>query len=151
MTGVQTCALPICYMLRFSFLTTLYIYKDYFKDCLTWCKGCCTCCYMHIVTEDKLPQFIFLLKKLLRLYVVGFYDQRAFWSSSCRWTEEHCSQHLSLVGVLVTYWDSCIDWLVTYLEPCIEKRDCHYITNLIVYWGKGSTVGWYKVLGFIYL
>ena len=39
------------------------------------------------------------------------------------------------------YWDPCIDWLVTYLEPCIEMRDCYYITSPIMYWGKGSTVG----------
>ena len=52
---------------------------------------------------------------------------------------------------LVTYWDPCIDWLVTYLEPCIERGDCHYITSLIGYWGKGSIVGWYKILGFILL
>ena len=42
-------------------------------------------------------------------------------------------------------------WLVTYWELCIERRDCHYITSLIGYWGLGSTVGWYKVLGFFYL
>ena len=53
--------------------------------------------------------------------------------------------------MLVTYWDLCIDWLVAYLEPCIERRDCHYITSPIVYWSKGSTVGWYKVLRFILL
>ena len=40
------------------------------------------------------------------------------------------------------YLDPCIDWLVMYLEPCIERRDCHYITSIIVYWVKGSTVGW---------
>ena len=30
----------------------------------------------------------------------------------------------------------------------MKRRDCHYITSPIGYWGKGSTVGWYKVLGF---
>ena len=42
------------------------------------------------------------------------------------------------------------NWLVMYWEPCIERRDCHYCTSLIRYWGKGSTVCWYKVLGFLY-
>ena len=28
----------------------------------------------------------------------------------------------------------------------LKMRDCHYRTSPIVYWGKGSTVGWYKVL-----
>ena len=43
------------------------------------------------------------------------------------------------------------DWLVTYWEPCIKIRDCHYKTSLIGYWGKGSIVSWYKVLRFLYL
>ena len=30
-------------------------------------------------------------------------------------------------------------------------RDCHYRTSPIRYWSKGSTVGWYKVLRFLYL
>ena len=30
-------------------------------------------------------------------------------------------------------------------------RDYHYITSPIGYWGKGSTVGWYQVLGFLLL
>ena len=36
-------------------------------------------------------------------------------------------------------------------RPFIKRRNCHYKTNPIGYWGKGSTVGWYKVLGFLYL
>ena len=118
------------YLCRVSFLTTLDIYNDYFKGHLCWCKGCRTCCYMHIVTKDNLPYFIFLLKKLLRLYVIRFCIQWASWFSSCRWTEELCSQHPSQVSVLVTY-----------LEACIEMRDCHYITSPTMYSGKGSTVG----------
>ena len=45
--------------------------------------------------------------------------------------------------MLVMYWDPCIDWLVTYLESCIERRDCHYITSPIRYWShalKGEIV-----------
>ena len=40
-----------------------------------------------------------------------------------------------------------LNWLVTYWESCIKRRDCHYRTSSIGYWGKGSIVGWYKVLG----
>ena len=43
------------------------------------------------------------------------------------------------------------NWLITYWEPCIKKRDYHYRISPIKYWGKGSTVCWYKVLGFLYL
>ena len=42
------------------------------------------------------------------------------------------------------------NWLVMYWEPCIKRRDCHYRTSLIGYLSKGSTVSWYKVLGFLY-
>ena len=33
----------------------------------------------------------------------------------------------------------------------LKRRDCHYRTSPIGSWGKGSTVGWYKELGFLYL
>ena len=64
-----------------------------------------------------------------------------------RWDELKnfaANNFLELV-IEVTYWDPR-NWLVTYWEPCIERRNCHYRTSLIKYWGKGSTVGWYKVL-----
>ena len=72
-----------------------------------------------------------------------------------------------VVVELVTYLDSHVlgfvqrskprigicasDWLVTYWELCIKRIDCHYRIGPIGYWGKGSIVGWYKVLGFFYL
>ena len=125
------------YVFRFSFLTTLDIYKDYFKShhkvvalivtCILWPKTICpnlsfswrSCCVVH----------------------QGFCNQWVYWSSSCGWTDELCNEHISQIGVLVTYWNPCIDCLVTYLELCIEMRDCHYITSPIVYWDKCSTVG----------
>ena len=33
----------------------------------------------------------------------------------------------------------------------LKIRDCHYITSSIGYWSKSSTVGWCKVLEFLYL
>ena len=56
--------------------------------------------------------------------------------------EELCSQHLSQVGVLVTYWEPCINWLVMYWNLCIinqsctgfvQKKQCSYIEEF-----KGS-------------
>ena len=38
------------------------------------------------------------MKKLLCMWIVGFYDQASSWSSSLEWTEELCSQQPSLVG-----------------------------------------------------
>ena len=42
------------------------------------------------------------------------------------------TNNLPQVGVLVMYWDLCI-----------ERRDYRYNTSPIKYWYKGSTVGWY--------
>ena len=33
----------------------------------------------------------------------------------------------------------------------MKRRNCHYRISPIGYWGKGSTISWYKVLGFLYL
>ena len=38
-----------------------------------------------------------------------------------------------------------ISWLHTE-SRALKRRDCHYRTSPIGYWGKGSTVAWYKVL-----
>ena len=94
------------YVFRLSSFTTLNIYKNYFKGC-------------HNVVADVVESILwleiilssssFFLKKLLRLYVVVFYNQGVSRSSSCGWIEKLCSQHLFQVGVLVTYWYPCID------------------------------------------
>ena len=39
--------------------------------------------HKHIVNRRHVPQFIFLFKKLLCLYTVGFCNQGASWSLSC--------------------------------------------------------------------
>ena len=50
---------PICvYMFGFSFLTTLNIYKDYFKGHHSWCKWVqfdAKVFHKHIVGGDNLP------------------------------------------------------------------------------------------------
>ena len=60
------------------------------------------------------------------------------------------ANNLLYLVIEAAYWDPR-KWLVTYWEPCIEMRDCHYRTSPIGYWDKGSIVGWYKVLRFLYL
>ena len=57
----------LVYLYKVSFLTTLDIYKDYFKDR-------CIC--------RKWPNSLFSLKKLLRLCAIGFCNQGVSWSSS---------------------------------------------------------------------
>ena len=41
--------------------------------------------------------------------------------------------------------------LVMYWELCIEMRDCRYNRSPIGYQGKGSTVCWYQIRGFLLL
>ena len=84
-----------------------------------------------------------------------FVHRRVLWPSNFMifimwWTEELYSQHPSQIGDQGTYKDPR-NQLVPYWELCIEMRDCHYKTSPIGYSGKGSTVGWYKVLWFFYL
>ena len=69
-----------------------------------------------------------------------------------RWDglKNFAANNLLQLVIEVVYWDPH-NWLVTYWELCIKRRNCHYRTSPIGYWGKGSTVGWYKVLRFLYL
>ena len=67
------------YLYRVSFLTTLDIYKDYFKGRLTrrnWMKLDAKVLSKHIVTGDICPgSSFFFFKKLLHLCTVGFCNQ----------------------------------------------------------------------------
>ena len=65
------------YLCRVSFLTTLDIYKNYFKGRHKWCKGCCNCCYMHIATGDKI---VLVHLSLFRSYCV--FTPRVLWPMS---------------------------------------------------------------------
>ena len=57
------------YLCRVSFLTTLDIYKDYFKGCHKAMQEQ----YMHcVIGSKKSSSSLFSLKKLLRLYAKGF-------------------------------------------------------------------------------
>ena len=107
------------YMFGLSFLTTLNLYKDYFKGCqmLRECEAKLCSCKLW-----PLPLFIFLLKKLLCLYTVRFCNQGVSWSSSCWWIEELCSQHLPQVVSKSCTRIRASNWLVTYWEPCIENE-----------------------------
>ena len=96
------------YSCRVSFLTTLYIYKNYFKGRQGWCNLMQShyACKLWPETEFALVYHI-----LSRSYCV--FTRRVLWPISfqifiVRWIEEICSQHLPQVGVLVTYWDPCI-------------------------------------------
>ena len=94
------------WMIRISFLTTLVIYKVYFKS--------------HQVRKQR-PRTHILCVKLLRLYALGFCNQ-VLSDLHCLWSEELCSQQQSFKLLeLVTYWDPCKG--VSYrLEICASKE-----------------------------
>ena len=137
-------------MFGLSFLTTLNIYKDYFEGRKRLHKLHKSTSVKKSVTGNLVwPSSSFSWRSCCVC------TPRVLWSSNFMifivwWIEELCNQHSSQVGDQVAYWDSR-NWLVTYWEPCIERRDYHYRTSPIGYWGKGSIVGWYKVLRFLYL
>ena len=96
------------YLCRVSFLTTLDIYKGYFKSRYKWCKALQNnnLCILWPETEFALVHHI-----LSRSYCV--FTPRVLWPMSflifiVGWIEELCNQHLPQVGMLVTYWDPCL-------------------------------------------
>ena len=76
------------YLCKVSFLTTLDIYKDYFRGRHRWCKN---------NTCRKCPSSSFSLKKLLHLYDKGFVTKELP-NLHCWWNEKLCSQHLPQVN-----------------------------------------------------
>ena len=88
---IRPCLMYLC---KVSFLTTLDIYKVYIKGRHTREYKENTC--------KKWPMLYSLWKKVLCLCALGFCNQH------CWCSEELCIQHFLQVGVLVTYWESCI-------------------------------------------
>ena len=89
----------LMYLCRISFLTTLNIYKVYFR-------GCHIREYKENICKRWLMPYS-LWKKLLHLCALGFCNQMPL-NLHCWWSELLYSQHLLQVGELVTYWESCI-------------------------------------------
>ena len=69
-------------MFGLSFLTTLNIYKDYFKGHKRWHKLHKSRFHKCEEECDWKPSLPYFLKKLLCLYIIGFCDQATLWSSS---------------------------------------------------------------------
>ena len=94
------------YLRRVFFLTTLDIYKDYFKGHLKWCKVIVhtNCDWRHFVPVHH------ILSRSYCVFALRVLWPRSFLVFIVGWTEELCSQHLLQVGVLVTYLDPCINW-----------------------------------------
>ena len=138
------------YTFGLSFLTTLDKYKDYFKSHQRWHK--LHKCWAKFCSSKLWPEIEFVLVHLSCEEADVFVHCRVLWPSNFMifivwWTEKLCSQHPSLVGDQVTYWD-LRNWLVT-RNRTLKMTYYYYKTSPIGYWGKCSTVGWYKVLGFL--
>ena len=86
------------YLCRVSFLTTLDLYKVYFR-------GLQIREYKENICK-RWPMPYSLWKKLLRLYALGFYNQVLLIFIVDEVKNFAANNHLQ-VGRLVTYWDSC--------------------------------------------
>ena len=89
----------LMYLCRISFLTTLAIYRAYFR-------GRHKREYKENICK-RWPMPYSLWKKLLHLCALGFCNQ-VLLDLYCWWSEKLCSQHLLQVGELVMYWEPCI-------------------------------------------
>ena len=73
------------YLYRVSFLTTLNIYKNYFKDCHVWCKVMKKVIAIvdtrMLWLETFLPSFIIFFIEAIASLHQGFCNQGASWSS----------------------------------------------------------------------
>ena len=138
-------------MFGFSFLITLNIYKDCFKGRHSWYTSMQKFFTNILWNWDICLNSSFYSRSYCVCTPYGFV------------TKELCDLHridelknfaANILLKLVSKSRTGIhisNWLVMYWEPCIKRRDCHYRTSPIRYLGKSSTVGWYKVLRFLYL
>ena len=90
------------------------------------CRSCCVCAPQNFVTK----------------HLLDLHRQDEL--------KNFATNNLLQLVIEIGYQDPH-NWFITYWEPCIKRRNCHYRTNPIGYCGKGSTVGQYKVLRFLYL
>ena len=95
---------------------------------------------MQIVTGNRICPNSSSLQKLSHLCAEGFVTKELLDLHRLDELKNFATKIFLKVGVLVTY-----------LEPYIEMRDCHYITSPIGYSSKGLTLGWYSVLEFLLL
>ena len=96
------------YLCRVSFLTTLDIYKDYFKGHLKWCNLMQSHCACKLWPETKFSLVHHILCRSYYAFTPRDFVTKELPDLHYWWIEEFCSQHLSQVGVLVTYWNPCI-------------------------------------------
>ena len=109
----------LIYLCRVYFLTTLDIYKAYFKGRYIWE-------YKESICK-RWPVPYSLLKKLLHLCALGFCNQ-VLLDLHCWWSEEICSQQSSLSWCVSHIMEAMHHWLVTYWDPC-KKGGIHILQS----------------------
>ena len=120
------------YLYSVSFLTTLDIYKIYFKDRYTW----------RTHAESDLVHY-----SLWRIYCV--FTPRVLWPRSflifiVDELKNFAANNLFKLLELVMYWDPCI--LVSHILGFVHQgKNYRYNTSPIGYWGKGSTVSYFGI------
>ena len=137
-------------MFGLSFLTTLNIYKDCFKGLHNRCTLMQKFFTCILWTEDICHSSSFSSRSYYICTLSGFVTKELH---GLHYVDElkNFTANILLKLVCKPCTGICTwNWLVTYGKPCIEMRNSHYKTSPIGYWGKGSTIGWYKVLRFLY-
>ena len=93
------------YLCRVSFLTTLDIYKNYFKSRHKVMQSDNT---RILWPEIEIALVHHILSRSYCVFTLRVLWPRNFLIFIVGGTKELCSQHLPQVGVLVIYWDLCI-------------------------------------------
>ena len=138
-------------MFGLSFRTILNTYKDCFKDRHCRCNTMQKFLTSILQTRDICPSSPFSLKSCCVYISQGFITKKFRYLHRVNELKNFATNILLKLVCKPCTGIRALNWLVTYWKPCIERRDCHSRTSPIGYWGKGSTVNWYKVLRFLYL
>ena len=137
-------------MFGLSFLTTLNIYKDCFRaitanatQCKSFSQAYCkpeTCLNSSFYSRSCCVYTLqgFVTKEFRDLHRID--ELKNFVANI--FLKLVCKPH---IGIRASIGYSRTG------SRALKRRDCHYRTSPIVYWGKGLIVGQYKVLRFLYL
>ena len=123
----------LIYLFRVSFLTTLDLYKAYFRG-------------RHIREyKEKIckrwPIPYSLWKKLLRLYALGFCNQ-VFLDLHCWWSEELCSQHSSSSSWWVSHILGFMQRSQSRIGICATKRVAFIYWRVQRFWSGRRFLLW---------
>ena len=135
-------------MFRLYFLITLNIYKNYLRAVSDDAKDF----YSSILWLETYALIHLFLKKLLRLYAVGFCNQGVFYFLRVDELKKFA------VNIFLSWCVSHIlrsmHWLVSHILGAVHWKWEIVTTDqvqLCIGVIKGSIVCWYKVLRFLYL